>query len=174
MEKITPKDYTQILSKGLESSLANTPIENGKIRYCTDTGRTYLDQDENGIKSRIRLSDIEDSFTEEQLAELLTPSSTKIYIANDTNRMYRYSNGEWLDLSGIIPHLSEQDTNDKYVWFGSTNDPAPQYYTDLSYNTNSKTFKSKNVESETSIIGGMKISSITNDDGSKVISFSVK
>ena len=61
MGNITPKDYTQILSKGLESSLASTPIEDGKIRYCTDTGRVYLDQKSDGHESRIRLSDIEDS-----------------------------------------------------------------------------------------------------------------
>lgn len=171
MGNITPKDYTQILSKGLESSLASTPIEDGKIRYCTDTGRVYLDQKSDGHESRIRLSDIEDSYTEEELSEMLAPSSTKIYIAKDTNRMYRFYNGAWYDLSGILPHLAELDEENKYVWFGSTDDPTPLYDTDLFYNTAKKTLKVKNTETET--VNGLKISTTVNEDGTKIVNFSM-
>ena len=165
-------DIKRILSKGLESSLANTPIVDGKLRYCTDTGRVYLDQEVDGNKSRIKLSDIEDIYTEEQLSELIAPSTTKIYVAKDTHRLYKYSNGEWFDLSGVLPKLADPNIEDRYIWFGETNDTAPLYDKDLSYNTSTKTLKVNNIEVST--INGLKITTESISDGSKRITFSTK
>lgn len=165
-------DPKKILSKGLESSLANTPIVDGKLRYCTDTGRVYLDQETDGNKSRIKLSDIEDIYTEEQLSELIAPSITKIYVAKDTHRLYKYSNGEWFDLSGVLPKLADPNMENNYIWFGETNDTAPLYDKSLSYNTSTKTLKVNNVEVST--INGLKITTESISDGSKRITFSTK
>ena len=102
---------------------------------------------------------------------MLAPSSTKIYIAKDTNRMYRFYNGAWYDLSGILPHLAELDEIDKYIWFGHTDDPTPLYDTHLSYDTTKKILKVKNTETET--VNGLKISTTANDDGSIIVNFSM-
>ena len=40
---IVPKEYNKIFTKGLQSALNNTPIEDGKLRFTTDTGRLYID-----------------------------------------------------------------------------------------------------------------------------------
>ena len=62
---IVPKEYNRIFTKGLQSALNNTPIEDGKLRFTTDTGRLYLDIVEGGNKSLARISAIEDVYTEE-------------------------------------------------------------------------------------------------------------
>ena len=39
--------YSEILTKGLKSALATTEIENGKLRFATDTGELFLDDNNN-------------------------------------------------------------------------------------------------------------------------------
>ena len=65
------KDYIQVLTKGLESSLDTTEIEDGKLRFTTDTRNLYLDLVESGVKRRIKISDIDDTLTEEEIFSIL-------------------------------------------------------------------------------------------------------
>ena len=67
------KDYIQVLTKGLESSLNTTEIEDGKLRFTTDTRNLYLDLVESGVKRRIKISDIDDTLTEEEIFSTLAP-----------------------------------------------------------------------------------------------------
>ena len=43
-------EVKKVLSKGKESSLDNLDIENGKLRFTTDTGRLFLDDDGKRIE----------------------------------------------------------------------------------------------------------------------------
>ena len=72
------KDYIQILTKGLESSLDTTEIEDGKLRFTTDTRNLYLDLVESGVKRRIKISDIDDTLSEEEIFSILATSTSKL------------------------------------------------------------------------------------------------
>lgn len=89
--------FTKILTKGLQSNLANTPIENGKLRFAYDTGRVFLDN--NNI--RVEITDFCKDYTEAGIKSILSPLP-KVYIASDTNKMMMYDseNEKWIYLSG--------------------------------------------------------------------------
>lgn len=97
--------YSNILTKGLESVLQNTPIQAGKLRFTIDTRKLFLDND-NG--ERLEFTDFIKDLTEEQILDTLAPLP-KFYFSSDTHKIYYYAYGEWvLCGSGLV--LGETST----------------------------------------------------------------
>lgn len=167
--------YANILTKGVSTSLDKTPIEDGKLRYCTDNGKVFLDQGNTGNGKRIPLSDIVEGNTEAQIKANNYPL-VKLYLASDTKHLFVYLNTiGWYDLTATSLKKDTED-KDKSIWFSdpNTSDLAdtPKYDSDLSYNPATKTLKSNVMKSEKIIVGGLNITTTTNSDGSKVVDFS--
>lgn len=149
--------YTGVLTKGLESSLASTAIENGKLRFTTDTRRLYLDLVDGTSSSRLQISDVEDSLTEEEILSILAPLP-KIYVSTDTHRAFVNSDLTWYDLAAINLSVADIADIDLPLWFSAADAESPKYSTDITYNTSTKEMKTPNVVvSETATIGTMKI-----------------
>lgn len=165
-----------ILTKGLQSSLTNTAIVDGTLRYTTDTGRLYLDvAPEGSTPVRLKIGDIEDSYTEQEIFDLLTPLP-KLYISSDTHKAYVSTTTEWIDISAINLKVSETKDADQPIWFSTTadEDEKPVYSDNLSFNTNSNTLKSSNVTvSNTLQVGTLKITdSLNTYNNKRIIDFS--
>lgn len=135
---ITPKTYVQTNTKGYQSSLDSTEIEDGKLRFTTDTGRLYLDIVENSNGKRVRISDIEDSLTEDEIAAILAPLP-KIYLAKDTHKAYVFADSRWYDISRVMPQELNKKAateSDYYLWFSGPDAEQPEYDKDIKYDIN--------------------------------------
>jgi hypothetical protein len=168
-------DFPNILTKGVSTSLDKTPIEDGKLRYCTDNGKVYLDQGVPGNGKRIALSDIIEGFTEAQIKANNYPL-VKLYQASDTKHLFVYLNTiGWYDLTSITLKANTEDT-DHVIWFGNSTDSdlsdSPKYNDDLKYNPAKKTLYSSVVKTQTMEVGELKITTTTNSDGSVEVDFS--
>ena len=167
---IVPKEYNRIFTKGLQSALNNTPIEDGKLRFTTDTGRLYLDIVEGENKSRVRISAIEDSYTEEQILSMIV-ALPKIYVASDTGRAYISIDGGWVDI-GPVKLEEDTSTNKELVlWFSDSDSEQPAYNNKLTYNPITDTFKCTNIEVTTIKVGQLNITDTVNEDGSHTVDF---
>ena len=71
------------LTRGTKAKIDATPIEDGKIRFCTDEGRLYIDYNDK----RIEISDVITDKTAAQLKVLQNPLK-KLYLASDTKAIY--------------------------------------------------------------------------------------
>ena len=162
------KNYVKIFTKGLKSSLSKTTIGDGVLRFTTDTRELYFDQ--NG--TRVKISDIESSYTEEQIFDTLAPLP-KIYVASDTHRAYVSTGTEWIDLAAIKLTLADIKDIDLPIWFSSKDAETPTYNSDLTYNTNKKELKSSNVNVVSTLkVGKMTITDTKNTDQSHLVEFS--
>ena len=89
--------FTKVLTKGVQSALARTPIENGKLRFATDTGRLFIDNN----NTRVEITDFCKDYTEEGILNIVSPLP-KVYIASDTFKMMVYdaTKKKWIYASG--------------------------------------------------------------------------
>lgn len=71
------------LTRGTFSKIATTPVEDGKVRFCTDEGRLFIDYQDQ----RIEISDLVTGMTTAELEVLQNPLN-KFYIASDTKAIY--------------------------------------------------------------------------------------
>ena len=152
---ITPKEYKNILTKGLQSMLSSTPIEDGKLRFTEDTGNLFLDLVNGESKKRVKISDIIDDYTEAEIAEILAPLP-KIYLASDTHRMYVFVSGKWIDVSKINLTATTVEDKNKVVWF-SSDDDGPLYDDTFYYNPAKKELGVDTATVKTMNIGEMTI-----------------
>ena len=140
-----PASYNQLLTKGVKSSLSTTEIEDGKIRFVTDAAELYIDDGDEGSGGvRIKVTDIIDTYTEQQLSTILVPLP-KVYLTTDTHKMYVYSSATstWYDISAIdLTAVAGSENTDEVVWISPTNDANPKYASGLAYNPSTQTFKS--------------------------------
>lgn len=88
---ITAKTYNPILTKGVKSNLGTTAIHNGKIRFTTDTGELFVDDD----NKRVQINDVIKGYTQSEIEALQNPLSTKFYFSSDTHLFMYYANNEW-------------------------------------------------------------------------------
>lgn len=166
------KDYIQVLTKGLESSLDTTEIEDGKLRFTTDTRNLYLDLVESGVKKRIKISDIDNTLTEEEIFSILAPLP-KIYISKDTHRAYVSAGLEWIDLAAVQLSLSEIKDLDVPLWFSEKDSTQPVYSEDLTYNTSKKELKAVNMKASKSItVDGLVITDTVDENNFHTVEFS--
>jgi hypothetical protein len=74
------------LTRGSQSDVYNTTIQDGKIRFATDTGRLFIDVG----TSRIEITDYVKGLTYAQIMALNNPLP-KLYMATDTLQFYSYN-----------------------------------------------------------------------------------
>ena len=84
-------DYSNMMTKGVASSLESIPVENGKVRFTTDTNQLFIDMD----GERHELSDIIRGYNESEIKSLLAPLP-KLYLSSDTHKFFVYASGEWI------------------------------------------------------------------------------
>ena len=139
-------NLTQILTKGLQSSLSTTAIGNGILRFTTDTGKLYFDIN----NTRTLINDAITDYTDSQIKNLNNPSTVKLYVASDTHRIYVYNGTSMIDVATIVP-VDSTATTDTYIWMGSKQDGVPSVDPDLTYNPSTKDFRA----------GGLKVTKTT-------------
>lgn len=76
--------YNRILTRGLESELPLN-VDDGKLRFTTDTGKIFLDCG----SSRIEFTDFIKDKSEQQILQTQNPLP-KIYLSNDTSKLFYY------------------------------------------------------------------------------------
>ena len=159
------------LTRGLEESLATTPIEDGKVRYTMDTGRCYLDfVDKNGIAKRIRITDVEFNYTEAEILALRNPVQN-IYISKDTAKLFYNVNGSWKEVGAL--ELTQDSENKEYVlWFSSTDSSDPKYNTGLTYNPSTNTLSVDNIVATKSVkVGNLVITETFTEERDHIVDF---
>ena len=161
-------DNTSILTKGLQSSLNETAIVDGMLRFTTDTGRLYLDVGTD----RVLISETVDLYTETQIKQILAPLP-KVYVSSDTHRsfVYSYSSLEWVDLADVKLAVSPAEDVEKTLWFSETSDTQPEYDASLTYNTSTDTLTVPNIKTTVTYVGNMRIQNAENADHSHTITF---
>lgn len=82
-----------IMSRGYQSSIDNTPIENGKLRFAIDSARLFMDLE----NSRIEFTDFVRGLTYNEIVSLSKPLR-KIYLSSDTHQIlsYDFYNEKWI------------------------------------------------------------------------------
>ena len=92
------------------SKLSTLGKNDGQVIVSTDSKSLYVDLD----GERIEVTDWIDVDTEENLLAILTPLINKYYYTKDSNKIWRYVNGEWINLnndsiiiSSIRPSLQQ-------------------------------------------------------------------
>ena len=163
--------YLQIFTRGLEADLDGTSIEDGKLRYTTDTGKLFLDMGNGVSGTRIKIGDTDESYTQAQILQLQNPLP-KLYIASDTGRGFFYVGSSWIDLGSVVLSASAVDA-DNVLWFSPTSGSQPNYQADLKYNPSTRTLKTPNAEISNQLtVNGMHVSVATNADTSHTVTFS--
>ena len=153
-----------LLTKGLQSSLATQAIEDGKLRFTTDTGRLYLDIKPSGSSGeRILISETVDLYTEEEIFDILAPLP-KVYVASDTHRAYVSNGVSWFDLAAVKLSVTTSTNVNRPIWFSETTDEQPSYDTNLYYNPNTQVLNAPNIKATTAYVGNMRIQNTLNPD----------
>ena len=160
------------LTRGLEASLINTPVEDGKLRYTMDTGRCYLDYlNENEEPKRVRITDVEFDYTEEQILAMNNPVQN-IYISKDTGKGFYNVNGVWKEIGGLTLSKAEAtDDNDYVLWFSSIDGKDPLYSTGLKYNPATDTISAGNVIANSIKVGNMLITETVTEEMDHIVDF---
>ena len=114
--------YEQHLSRGLQSTIDDTPIQDGMLRFSVDEARLFLDLG----NERIEFTDFVKGLTQEEIENLSSPLP-KMYLSSDTHQLMMYHAGEW-------------------IVFGSGYDSSGQkidstYIKDIKYNENNELVK---------------------------------
>ena len=154
-----------ILTKGLQSALAHQEIEDGRLRFTTDTGRLYLDIKEEGTAGeRILISETVNLYTEYQIFNEILAPLPKIYVASDTHRAYVSNGIQWFDLAAVKLAATVAENSNKVIWFSETTDEQPVYDADFHYNPNSQLLTVPNLKATIGYIGNMRIQNTLNAD----------
>lgn len=85
------------LTRGLQTTIDETAIENGKIRFAVDTGRLYIDSEHD----RIPITDVIYGLTYAEIVALEHPLP-KVYLTSDSHQVmsYDYNEEEWIIYGG--------------------------------------------------------------------------
>lgn len=109
-------NYPKFLTKGPESLLSSVPIENGKLRFCTDTVRLFFDVN----NKREELTDFVRGYTDAEILSLVSPLP-KFYCSSDTNKIYYYTNRRWICYNDYSERAKEADYAEKALKDGNNN-----------------------------------------------------
>lgn len=125
---LVQKLYNNIFTKGLFSSLANTNIENGKVRVTTDTRQIFLDDD----GERKELSSFIKGMTESEIRDLLAPLP-KFYYSSDSHKILYYDATDgWVEINAGNAEFAQSSLNALYA----TNAASADYATTAASATN--------------------------------------
>lgn len=85
------------LSRGLQSVVDKTSIEDGKIRFAIDSARLFFDTK----NERVEITDFVKGLTRNEILALESPL-TKVYLPSDGHSLlvYDFYNEKWMDYSG--------------------------------------------------------------------------
>lgn len=87
--------YDKKLTRGLQSTIDATYIEDGKIRFAVDTGRLFLD-----VKhERVEITDFIRGLTRDEIMNLENPLP-KMYLSSDSHELLFYHAGAWSSFGG--------------------------------------------------------------------------
>lgn len=158
-------DYVKVFTKGLQSALESTSIENGKLRFTVDSGRLYLDHN----TSRIAISGVVTGFTDSEIRNLSTPLP-KLYVASDTLKLYASDGTDMVDLTGLVgdPVSTLADAY-QYIWISDLDEGGPKYSEELAYNPSTQSLKAgcfqiDNTHQQNLAIGDLDFDDPSGDD----------
>lgn len=85
------------LTRGLQTTLDETPIEDGKIRFAVDTGRLYIDSEHD----RIPITDVVYGLTYAEIIAQERPLP-KVYLTSDSHQVmsYDFKEEDWIIYGG--------------------------------------------------------------------------
>lgn len=78
------------------SRLSEVPIKHGQVIFCTDTNDIYLDSSDG---SRIHMTDVIKLKTEAERESLFVPLIGKIYLVEESNKLYKHNGTDWETIS---------------------------------------------------------------------------
>ena len=110
---IQPKKY---LTKGTQLALDKVPINEGKIRITTDTGRMFIDTSDK----RVEITDFVKGMTEEEIRDILAPLP-KFYHAYDTNNILVHNGTEWVVCNNNVNQATNASTAEYAINAGTAN-----------------------------------------------------
>lgn len=139
----------QVLTKGLQENLSETEIIEGMLRFTTDTGRLYLDLEND---NRVPITNVVLGYTESEILALQNPLD-KVYVASDSLKIFTSDGTNIRDISEIIPVVTTSN-EDMYLWLSGTNDKAPKYNTALKFNPYTKQIQLGGVQITKTILNG--------------------
>lgn len=129
-------NYMKIFTKGLQSALDTTSVEDGKLRFVIDSGKLYLDNNTD----RISISNVITGYTDSEIQSLQDPLS-KLYVASDTLKLYVSDGTTMQDVSRMIGTPTSTISDEyQYIWM-SDQYGGPKYNTSLAYNASAQSFK---------------------------------
>jgi len=102
--------YEQNLSRGFQSDIDNTPIEDGKLRFAVDEARLFLD-----LKNeRIEFTDFIKGLTQDEIFALENPLP-KMYLSADTHQFMMYHAEEWVVFGDNAYDSEGQKVSSTYI-----------------------------------------------------------
>lgn len=78
------------------SRLSEVPIQHGQILFCTDTNDIFMDSSDG---SRVHMTDVIKLKTESEREALFVPLIGKIYLVEETNKLYKHNGTDWETIS---------------------------------------------------------------------------
>lgn len=86
-----------VLKRGLQATIDNYPVINGKVYFATDTCRLFMDI----ANERLEYSDFVKGLTYAEIINLENPLQ-KMYMSTDTRQLmaYDFVNEQWISFSG--------------------------------------------------------------------------
>lgn len=102
--------YEQHLSRGLQSAIDETPIEDGMLRFSVDQARLFLDLG----NERIEYTDFVKGLTQEEIFALGDPLP-KMYLSSDTHQFMMYHADDWIVFGGASYDSTGQKIDETYV-----------------------------------------------------------
>lgn len=97
--------FDRVLTRAIQRVIDHTPIEDGKLRFATDTGRLFVDF---GSTTRIEIADFNKDYLESEIFRIENPTS-KIYMARDTKRLYVFDD-DWVCVSDNVSRAENAGT----------------------------------------------------------------
>lgn len=100
--------FNKLLTRGVNSALSSVAVDDGKIRFATDTEQLFIDTS----SKRIEISDVIKEHTESEILAILAPLP-KLYLASDTGKLYSYNDG-WICINGTpldIAVVTKEETD---------------------------------------------------------------
>lgn len=108
-----------ILTRGSQSKIDSTPIEDGKLRFGIDSGRLFVDSK----NARVEITDFVKGLSYQEIISLQSPLR-KLYLSTDTHQilMYNFYTEKW-EIFGsadvCITNLKFLDDGSLLVTFGA-------------------------------------------------------
>lgn len=78
------------------SRLSEVPVVHGQLIFCTDTNDIFMDSFEG---TRVHMSDVIKLKTESEREALFVPLIGKIYLVEETNKLYKHNGTDWETIS---------------------------------------------------------------------------